>query len=75
MKKYENIPDGNYEVWVYFYMFGHAIPFGRSDRLVNVMIVFDEWGVVYKKFYSDQTDTEFVGSGSRPVNPSYEELK
>lgn len=75
LRKYEDIPDGKYEAWTYFSAFGHSTGIGRSDHLMNVMIIFNERGIVYKKFFSDVDHYTFQPFSRRLFfSPEYEEL-
>jgi hypothetical protein len=76
---YEDIPPGKYEAWHYFWGkkqdFAYLVA-GTRVTIRNAIIVFDNNGRVYRKFFSNESDTIFNPFRHRTtVQPKYEELK
>jgi hypothetical protein len=74
LKKYDDIPIGSYEVWHYWYMFNHSIGFGRRDNWIAAMIIFNDEGIVYKKFFSDVSQATLTFQNFEVINQQYVEL-
>jgi hypothetical protein len=75
IRKYEDIPPGKYEAWSYWYLLGHSTGCGRRDSWITTIIIFDDKGIVYKKFFSDVSRQTFNPLHRDVPSADYEELK